>query len=95
MSELYHDAMGICKTYGYPDLFITFTCNPKWPELTRSAQKTGLRVEDRTDLICRVFKIKLDALIDDLRKGKIFGITNASILFIRTGISFKVSYIFS
>ena len=28
MSELYHDAMGVCKTYGFPDLFITFTCNP-------------------------------------------------------------------
>lgn len=77
MSELYHDAMGICKTYGYPDLFITFTCNTKWPELTRFADSKGLRVEDRPDIICRVFKMKLDELLDDLTKRHIFGKTNA------------------
>lgn len=77
MSELYHDAMGICKTYGYPDLFITFTCNSNWPELKRFAKKTGLRVEDRPDIICRVFKIKLDELVRDLTKGAQFGKTNA------------------
>lgn len=79
MSELYHDAMGICKTYGLPDLFITFTCNPKWPELKRFANKMGLRVEERPDIICRVFKIKLDELIKDLTHGQLFGKTNAGI----------------
>ena len=29
----YQDAMAICRYYGYPDLFITFTCNAKWPEI--------------------------------------------------------------
>ncbi|GJQ97017.1 hypothetical protein Tco_0008156 [Tanacetum coccineum] len=29
----YPDAMVLCKAFGYPDLFITFTCNPKWPEI--------------------------------------------------------------
>ena len=33
MLQNYLDAMSICKVYGYPDLFITFTCNPSWPEL--------------------------------------------------------------
>lgn len=28
MNEKYHDAMGICKWYGNPDLFITMTANP-------------------------------------------------------------------
>lgn len=28
MLEHYHDAMVICKFYGHPNLFITFTCNP-------------------------------------------------------------------
>ena len=77
MSALYHDAMGICKPYGYPDLFMTFTCNFKWPELKRFAKKTGLRVEDRPDIICRVFKINLDELIRDFTKNAIFGKTNA------------------
>ena len=29
----YQVAMAICRYYGYPDLFITFTCNARWPEL--------------------------------------------------------------
>nr|XP_029148364.1 uncharacterized protein LOC112743237 [Arachis hypogaea] len=33
MIQNYQDAMAICKVVGYPDLFITFTCNPKWPEV--------------------------------------------------------------
>ena len=30
----YHDGIAICRVYGPPDLFITFTCNPKWQEIT-------------------------------------------------------------
>lgn len=26
----YHDGMAICREYGPPDLFVTFTCNLKW-----------------------------------------------------------------
>ena len=35
MKQNYLDAMTICKYYGYPDLFITFKCNPNWPEIVR------------------------------------------------------------
>ena len=31
----YLDAMAICQSIGYPDLFVTFTCNSKWPEIQR------------------------------------------------------------
>ena len=34
MFELYEDAMSIVRKYGKPDLSITFTCNPKWDEIT-------------------------------------------------------------
>ncbi|XP_074265122.1 uncharacterized protein LOC141587544 [Silene latifolia] len=33
---------GVVWDCGYPDLFITFTCNPKWPEITSEFQKRGL-----------------------------------------------------
>nr|GEX99088.1 hypothetical protein CTI12_AA123990 [Tanacetum cinerariifolium] len=33
MMQNYQDAMALCLTYGNPDLFITFTSNPKWPEI--------------------------------------------------------------
>ncbi|CAN7030694.1 unnamed protein product, partial [Brassica oleracea var. botrytis] len=41
------DAMAICKHFGFPDLFITFTCNPKWPEITRYLIQRNLNAEDK------------------------------------------------
>ncbi|XP_019163439.1 PREDICTED: uncharacterized protein LOC109159782 [Ipomoea nil] len=73
MIQNYQDAMAICRWIGYPDLFITFTCNPKWPEVQRFLKDQRLKPEDRPDIICRLFKIKLDALIADCRKNKLFG----------------------
>nr|KAJ0212297.1 hypothetical protein LSAT_V11C400190920 [Lactuca sativa] len=35
MLQNYLDAMSLCKWFGYPDFFITFTCNRKWPEIKR------------------------------------------------------------
>ncbi|CAN6832984.1 unnamed protein product [Brassica oleracea var. botrytis] len=75
MHKMYLDAMSICKYFGFPDLFITFTCNPKWPELMRYFEKYNLRSEDRPDLCCRLFKIKLDSLMDDLTKKQLLGKT--------------------
>ncbi|XP_071688293.1 uncharacterized protein [Rutidosis leptorrhynchoides] len=42
MLENYRDAMALCRVYGYPGLFITFTCNSKWPEITRALEGTDL-----------------------------------------------------
>ncbi|KAL4626735.1 hypothetical protein ACB092_05G119100 [Castanea dentata] len=74
MIENYQDAMAICRWAGYPDLFITFTCNTKWPEIDLFlSRKPGQKVEDRPDVIARVFKIKLDQLLYDLKHGQHFG----------------------
>ncbi|KAL6509692.1 hypothetical protein OROGR_023002 [Orobanche gracilis] len=69
----YQDAMAISRWTGYPDLFITFTCNPKWPEILRFCKKKGVKPEDRPDILCRVFKMKLDEMIKDLKERKMFG----------------------
>ncbi|XP_050256589.1 uncharacterized protein LOC126702031 [Quercus robur] len=74
MIQNYQDAMSICRWAGYPDLFITFTCNPKWPEIESFLSLIpAQRPEDRPDIIARVFKIKLDQLLRDLKHGKHFG----------------------
>ena len=75
MKNCYLDAMAICKHFGFPDFFITFTCNPKWPEITRYVKARKLKAEDRSDIICRIFKIKLDSLMDTLTKKNILGDT--------------------
>jgi len=77
MKNMYLDAMAICRHFGFPDLFITFTCNPKWPELTRFLEKRGLKSDDRPEIICRIFKLKLDSLMNDLTKKNILGKTSS------------------
>ena len=46
------DAMAICKRYGYPDLFITITCNVNWPEILDFVKSIGLTASDRLDIVC-------------------------------------------
>ena len=75
MKNCYLDAMAICKYFGFPDLFITFTCNPKWPEITRYLQKHNLIADDRPDIIGRLFKIKLDSLMIHLTDKDLLGKT--------------------
>ncbi|XP_042755612.2 uncharacterized protein LOC111907183 [Lactuca sativa] len=77
MMQNYLDAMSLCKWFGYPDFFITFTCNPKWPKVRKFLKDTTLNPEDRPDILCRLFKIKLDALIKDLRENAVFGMVQA------------------
>ena len=64
--------MGIVRSLGKPDLFITMTCNPKWPEITRELLP-GQSAADRPDLITRVFNLRLKELLRDLTKKLIFG----------------------
>ena len=33
MSQLFHDSMAICRHFHKPDLFLTMTANPNWPEI--------------------------------------------------------------
>ncbi|CAF4484203.1 unnamed protein product, partial [Rotaria sp. Silwood2] len=73
--------MAIVRKYGKPDLFITFTCNPTWREIEEHLFP-GQAPSDRPDLITRVFKLKLDELIDDLFKKHILGRTIAHVFVI-------------
>ncbi|XP_071708077.1 uncharacterized protein [Rutidosis leptorrhynchoides] len=79
MIEKYRDAMALCRVYGYPDLFITFSCNSKWPEITRALEDTGFNPEDRPAYQSRMFKIKLDRLMDDIKRNRIFGKVTAEL----------------
>ncbi|XP_074296380.1 uncharacterized protein LOC141626530 isoform X1 [Silene latifolia] len=96
MRETYQDTMTICRWCGYPDLFITFTCNPKWPEITRFVQKRNLRPEDRPDILTRLFKLKLEELMRDLKERHLFGRTRAcDELYIFILFLFSISNFFS
>lgn len=82
MQQNFQDSIAICKEYGHPDLFITFTCNPKWVEIQRAVTSQGCRdASVRPDLVARVFKLKLDALMNDLTKNNVLGRVLASNIF--------------
>lgn len=67
LMERLQDAMSYVHKFGKPDLFVTATCNPKWPEITVQLLP-GQRPEDRPDIVTRVFELKKKALIEELRK---------------------------
>lgn len=79
MLSNYQDAIAICQTMGYPDLFITYTCNPSWPEITRICDQMNLCPNDCPQILSRMFFMKLRSLMKVLRAGKLFGKLRAGI----------------
>ncbi|XP_076030510.1 uncharacterized protein LOC143018816 [Oratosquilla oratoria] len=80
MKERQQDALAYVTAYGSPDYFITFTMNPRWPEVLEVVKKfggPGTQGADRPDLMSRIFKLKLDSLMDDLIHKKAFGAVKA------------------
>jgi len=54
MIQNYHDGIAICRVYGPPDFFTTFTCNPKWPEIAGAlSSEPGQKPTDRADIVVR------------------------------------------
>ena len=62
MKAKMQDAMAIVRKRSKPEYFITFTCNPKWPDI-QNLLKPGQTQEHRHDLTARIFKRKLDELL--------------------------------
>ena len=72
MHERTQDAFCYVRNYGRPDLFITFTTNRKWKEITDELLP-GQRPYDRPDVIARIIHLKLKLLINLLTKEHVFG----------------------
>src|SRR5277367_3878334 len=77
MYQLFQDSMAICRHFHKPDIFLTMTCNPNWPEI-QSTLLPGQKAEDRPDIVTRVFNMKKDALLKEVKSG-IFGRYVASV----------------
>ena len=71
LQQLFQDAMAVIRAFGKPDLFITVTCNPKWPEIQNEMK--NVKNADKLTIIARVFKLKLNAILEDMFKNEIFG----------------------
>ena len=58
--------------HGGSDLFVTFTANTAWDEITE-ALLPGQFPSDQPDIVARVFHLKVKSLINDIMKKNIFG----------------------
>ncbi|KAI5412142.1 hypothetical protein KIW84_056991 [Lathyrus oleraceus] len=72
MTQRYQDGMAIILNNGKPDIFLTMTCNPSWIEIT---SKLGLHqtLQDRPDLLTRIFRSKFEQLKDDVINKGVLG----------------------
>ncbi|XP_071718264.1 uncharacterized protein [Rutidosis leptorrhynchoides] len=83
MVQSYQDAMALCREFDNPDLFITFTSNPRWPGIEEMLSYIeGQRAPDRPEIVARLFKQKLDAMMADIMKAHVFGTCEAGIYII-------------
>ncbi|XP_058810633.1 uncharacterized protein LOC131675610 [Phymastichus coffea] len=72
MQKCYQDAMAIVNEKGKPDVFVTMTFNPNWPEIKQNLLP-GQQALDRPDIVAREFHLKKDRLLDLITKKNFFG----------------------
>ena len=78
MQQNFQDAMAIVSKYGKPDLFLTFTCNPRSSDILEALPQ-GQRAEERPDIVSRVFKSQLQELLHDINVRHVLGIALAHV----------------
>lgn len=69
---LYHDALALPAATHLPDLFVTVTFNPEWPELAR-LMPAHSSVHDHPDVVARVFWLRFCRIMKDILVHNIFG----------------------
>ncbi|XP_074315739.1 uncharacterized protein LOC141651949 [Silene latifolia] len=68
----YLNSMGLVQRYGKPDIFLTITCNPRWPEIERELMPFE-EAQNRSDLPARIFRAKLMEVKKEIVEKKLFG----------------------
>jgi hypothetical protein len=71
MAALAKNALILVSEFGCPHIFLTLTCNPKWPEIM-SQLLDGQTAFDRPEVTAAVFKSRLDLMKMNIRNGKYF-----------------------
>ncbi|XP_074337035.1 uncharacterized protein LOC141674212 [Apium graveolens] len=77
MQQNFQDALAVCRFIGHPDIILTMTCNPLWDEIQKMMEYLpGCIALNCPDIISRVFRLKLDQLLEDIKTKKYFGVCN-------------------
>ncbi|GJW18898.1 ATP-dependent DNA helicase PIF1-like protein [Tanacetum coccineum] len=78
MRKRFLDAMTLVQDVGKPDIFLTMTYNPNWPEIVENLYE-GQTAQDQPDLVTRVFLAKLEYLKHQLFTKYILGVVASHI----------------
>lgn len=75
MMQLYQNALAIVNNCGSPTALTTVTCNTQWREIQDELKKLDPvpKPHDRPDIVARVFKMKLKAILDDILNHDVLG----------------------
>ncbi|CAH1420675.1 unnamed protein product [Lactuca virosa] len=76
MRRRFLDAMTLVQDDGKPDIFLTMTCNPNWPEI-KDELFPWQTAQDRPDLVSRVFRAKLEDLKKQIFTKHVLGVVGA------------------
>ncbi|KAL5176915.1 ATP-dependent DNA helicase pif1 [Glycine soja] len=57
MEQLYFDGMAICGHLGFPDLLLTMTCNPTWPEIQRKVTQSNLTPNEQKTIVDTIMSV--------------------------------------
>jgi hypothetical protein len=71
LKSLAINALAIVSELGPPTFFITVTTDTRWNEI-QEVLLEGQTAFDRPDVVCQIFKARLQALLHNLKKGKYF-----------------------
>jgi hypothetical protein len=63
MYQCYQDGLALARYFKKINIFMTVTCNPKWPEIKRELLPHQTAT-NRPDLVARVFHMKKQAIIN-------------------------------
>jgi len=76
LQQNFQDAMAIVGKFGKPDIFLTFTCNPKHPDIVANLP-AGQKIEHRPDVVARVFKQHLTEPLIEITESQVLGVVVA------------------
>nr|KAJ0216741.1 hypothetical protein LSAT_V11C300144770 [Lactuca sativa] len=76
MRRRFLDAMTLVQDDGKPDIFLTMTCNPNWPEI-KNELLPWQTAQDQPDLVSRVFRAKLEDLKKQLLNKHVLGVVGS------------------
>ncbi|POS86701.1 hypothetical protein EPUL_003475 [Erysiphe pulchra] len=77
MTKCFQNAMAITRAIGNPSLVLNFTANPSWPEIPENLEHHQTS-DTLPDLIAKVFKLKLDQYLHDVKERNVCGTTIGS-----------------